>query len=488
MIRLGNVSLIALAMGASLALAGCGGADSVASPGEGSFAGGGTTTPTTPTTPTLPPGTPAADCPTGFANVGTVANATLRNCQLPQSITGNLVVPLRDGTIYSVSGRVDVGQDQGGDPNTPIAGRAKGVLTVEAGVKIFGSAGLDYIVVNRGSQIFAEGTATKPIIFTSKQSVEGTTGVDSIGQWGGLVILGRAPTSNCSGSGATPGTANCEAQVEGTNAFYGGSSTQDNSGVMRYLRVQHSGFVIVANNELNGITMAGVGSGTTFDHIQVHNSSDDGIEFFGGNVNAKYLVLTGNDDDSVDTDVGYNGAMQFGIIVQRANGGNRAFETSSAGTDPRSNPKFANFTVVGRGGSGNDLFVANSSTKSVLINSVLLQTATTAGCVDIDDATTVPTFHSVALACGTPFTNDSNVDATAVAALFNAGTNNTSSLTSTLSGTFINGANETARPSYASITSLSSFFTNVSYIGAVKDANDTWWQGWTCGLTSGSTC
>ena len=264
MIRLGNVSLIALAMGASLALAGCGGADSVASPGEGSFAGGGT--PTTPTTPTTPaPGTPATDCPTGFANVGTVANGTLRNCQLPQSVTGNLVVPLRNGTIYSVSGRVDVGQDQGGDPNAPIAGRTKGVLTVEAGVKIFGSAGLDYIVVNRGAQIFAEGTATKPIIFTSKQSVEGTTGVDSIGQWGGLVILGRAPTSNCSGSGATPGTANCEAQVEGTNAFYGGSSTQDNSGVMRYLRVQHSGFVIVANNELNGITMAGVGSGTTFD-------------------------------------------------------------------------------------------------------------------------------------------------------------------------------------------------------------------------------
>lgn len=484
MIRLGNVSLIALAMGASLALAGCGGADSVASPGEGSFAGGGTTTPTNPTP--LPPGTPAADCPTGFANIGTVANGTLRNCQLPQSITGSLVVPLRDGTVYSVSGRVDVGQDQGGDPNSPIAGRLKGVLTVEAGVKIFGSAGLDYIVVNRGSQIFAEGTATKPIIFTSKQSIEGTTGVDSIGQWGGLVILGRAPISNCSGSGATPGTSSCEAQVEGTNAFYGGSSKQDNSGVMRYMRVQHSGFVIVANNELNGITLAGVGSGTTFDHIQVHNSSDDGIEFFGGNVNAKYVVLTGNDDDNLDTDVGYNGSIQFAIVVQRANGGNHGVEMSSAGTDPRSNPKLANFTFVGRGGSGNELLKMNTSTNSVFANGVVVSPA--GGCVDIDDATTKATFHSVNLACQTKFTDDTNVNAAGNEAFFTAGTNNNTGFTSSLTGTFINGANETAATPYASLTALSSFFTQTTYVGAVKDANDTWWQGWTCGLTSGSTC
>lgn len=307
MIRVGHVSLIALGLSACLALAGCGGADSVASPGEGSFAGGGgnPTNPTNPTTPT--PGTPATDCPTGFLNVGTVANNTLRNCQLPAAITGSLVVPLRDGTVYSVSGRVDVGQDQGGDANAPIAGRAKGVLTVEAGVKVFGSAGLDYIVVNRGSQIFAQGTVARPIVFTSKQSIEGQTNADSIGQWGGIVVLGRAPISNCSGAGATPGTAGCEAQVEGTNAFYGGNAAQDNSGVMSYMRVQHSGFVIVANNELNGITMAGVGAGTTFDHIQVHNSSDDGIEFFGGTANGKYIVLTGNDDDSLDTDTGYNG-------------------------------------------------------------------------------------------------------------------------------------------------------------------------------------
>ncbi|WP_269716787.1 hypothetical protein [Caulobacter sp. NIBR2454] len=486
MIGLKRFSMVLVALGAAATLSACGGADEVASPGEGAF-NGGTGTPTNPGTGNPAPGTPAADCPTGLTNAGVVANGTLRNCQLPAKITGNLVLPLRSGTVYSVTGRVDVGDDMGGDPAAPKAGAVKGVLTVDPGVKVFGSAGLDYIVVNRGSQIFAQGTATQPIVFTSRQSIEGSTNVDSIGQWGGLVILGRAPISNCSGSGATPGSATCEAQVEGTNAFYGGNSATDSSGVLRYVRVQHSGFIIVANNELNGITFAGVGNGTTVDHIQVHNSSDDGIEWFGGTVNAKYLVLTGNDDDSLDTDVGFNGNIQFVIAVQRANGGNRIVEASSAGTAPRSNPKFANFTFIGRGGAGNDAITMNTSTNNVFVNGLVVMTNAAAGCLDIDDATTQGTFNSVRLACATPFTEDSNVNAAANATIFNAGTNNSSTHTSTLSGTFINGANENAVTPF-NVTALSSFFTAANYIGAVRDANDTWWQGWTCGLTSGSTC
>src|SRR5690606_6571113 len=234
-----------MAFGAALALSACGGgADRVASPGEGAFPPPPPTAPP-PTTPppTTPPPTsgPAADCPTGFSNVGTINNNTLRNCQLPAKIVGTLVVPKRDGTVYSISGRVDVGDDQGGDAANPIAGRSKGILTVEPGVTLFGSAGLDYVVVNRGSQIFAEGTASDPIVFTSRQSVEGQTNVDSIGQWGGLVLLGRAPISNCPGT-ATPGTATCEAQVEGTNAFCGGNQPADNTGTLKYVRVMHSGF------------------------------------------------------------------------------------------------------------------------------------------------------------------------------------------------------------------------------------------------------
>src|SRR5215217_997818 len=180
-------TLLALSASA-LTLAACGSAE-VASPGEGDIGGGGGGGggPTPP-----PPGTPAADCPTGFANVGVVANGTLRACQLPTTITGNLTAPLRAGTIYAISGRTEVGTDRGADPAAPVAGSTQGILTVEAGVRIYGSGGSDYLLVNRGSQSFAEGTATSPIVFTIFVYNDAATTENSQGQWGGVVIAGRA--------------------------------------------------------------------------------------------------------------------------------------------------------------------------------------------------------------------------------------------------------------------------------------------------------
>src|SRR5690606_19679481 len=105
--------------------------------------------------PPPPSGGPAADCPDGFANVGTVADGSLRACRLPETIVGNLVIPQRDGTVYAISGRVTVGEDQGGDAGNPNAGAQEGVLTIEPGVTLYGSAGADFIVVNRGSEIHA---------------------------------------------------------------------------------------------------------------------------------------------------------------------------------------------------------------------------------------------------------------------------------------------------------------------------------------------
>lgn len=482
-----------MTFGAVLALSGCGGggADRVASPGEGAFPPPVAPPPTTPPPPPPPPppSGPPADCPTAFANVGTVANGTLRACQLPALITGNLVVPQRAGTVYAISGRVDIGQDQGGNATAPNPAATRGILTIEPGVRLFGSAGLDYIVLNRGSQIFAEGNATTPIVFTSRQSIEGQTGIDSIGQWGGIVLLGRAPIANCPGT-AVPGTATCEAQVEGTNAFYGGNSAADNSGRFRYVRVQHSGFQILPNNELNGITLAGLGTGTVFEYVQVHNSSDDGFEWFGGTVNARYLVGTGNDDDTFDTDVGFIGAVQYGVVVQRAGGGDRMNEMSSAGqqTVLASNPKFANITYVGRAGGGAGI-VMNSGTNSRFFNTVVTRqaggTGSAAACLDVDDAPSTGTFNSVFFSCPTAFDDDANGQA---AGLFNAGTNNTATGTSTLTATFINGANETAVPAFANLPSISPFFQQAAYIGGVRDASDTWWQGWTCGLTAATPC
>ena len=476
--------------GAVLALSACGGggADRVASPGEGAFppAPPPTTPPPTnppPTDPPPPSDGPAADCPTGFANVGLVAGGTMRACALPESVIGNLLVPARDGTAYAINGRVSVGQDRGGDGTAPIAGAQQGILTIEPGVTLYGSSGADLLVVNRGSQIYAQGTVDAPITLTARADLEGTTNENSIGLWGGLVLLGRAPINACPGE-TVSGTPECQEQIEGTDGFYGGNAPSDNSGVVQYLRVKHSGFEVTPNNELNGITLGGVGNGTTFDHVQVHNSSDDGIEFFGGTVNGRYIVVTGADDDSLDTDTGWNGGLQFGLVIQRSAGGDRMNEWSSIRREPFSNPKVANFTYVGRG-EGNPAITLNQGSQGEFYNTVVTKAAGGTGsgtqCLAIADENTTGTFGSVFFSCPTPFADQRAQDA------FEAGTGNSVG-TSTLTGGFINGANETAVAAYQGLNGVHDFFQQVDYIGGVRNASDTWWQGWTCGLTAATPC
>lgn len=492
-----------LAVGASaLALASCGGSAEVASPGEGDFGngGGGVTPP--PTTP--PPGTPAADCPTGLSNVGLVAGGTLRACQLPSQITGNLTLSVRAGTIYAISGATNVGIDRGIDGT---AG-SQGILTIEPGVRVFASNGGDALIVNRGSQIFAEGTATNPIVFTSRQNVDGQTNLNSQGQWGGIILAGRAPQANCS----LTAPVTCTGTVEGgQSVFYGGNTPADSSGRFRYVQIKYSGFEVSTGNELQGLTMAGVGSGTTVEYVQVYNSSDDGIEIFGGNVNLKYIVINGADDDGLDTDTGWRGGAQFGIVTQRPPGStsrSAGFEFSSAPTSTPlaqryvSQPRIANFTLVGRNSPIDAHTVAHLDTGSdaTIINSVFTSVSgSAAGCLDIADAdtqTVAPTFSSVFMSCGISYRP---ANAARSAAVFTAGTNNTaagaSTLTAPTSGTtltnqtltFINGANETA-VTPANAPAAYAFFVATTYIGAVQNAADTWWRGWTCGLTDGQTC
>lgn len=518
MLKLNSFRTTLLGCAAIAILGACSGADGVASPGVGAFVPAPsapaptTPPPTTPTTP--PPGTPAADCPAGFSNVGTVSSR--RICQLPSTITGNLIIPNRAGTVYSVSGATRVGTDAGPDANVPLPGSQTGILTIEPGVTIFGNSGLDYLLVNRGSQIFAEGTSTNPIIMTSRQSVEGTTGANSIGQWGGLVILGRAPSSDGCGVNTPPSVA-CEAQVEGGNQFYGGLRPADNSGRIRYLRVQHSGFEIAPGNELNGITLAGVGNGTTFEYVQVHNSSDDGIEIFGGTVNLRYIVLTGNDDDGFDTDSGWSGAAQFGIAYQRTGGGDFGFETSSRGASSAtyfSRPTYANWTVVQRSQNTGAQqrragIIHNTGHIGRHFNSVITA-ENGVNCLNLTTANTLtnpnglgtngPTFNSVFFSCAAPFEAGTGVTVPQIEALVDAGANNVKNGTSTLINGFINGANETAVAAStfpaglnanfngATGTPTTTFLTPTTYIGAVRNASDTWYAGWSCGLPTQPAC
>lgn len=490
-----STNSLLLTFGAVLALSACGnGADRVASPGAGAFppAPPVAPPPTTPPPTTPPPtGGPAENCPTGFDNAGLIANGTVRACRLPSVITGNLVVPQRAGTAYMISGRVAVGVDLGGDANAPRANGARGVLTVEPGVTLMGASGRDYLVVNRGSELIAEGTATQPIVFTARSRFEGIAPANAKGLWGGVVLVGRAPINSCP-AGTVSGTAQCESTIEGTDALFGGNATHDSSGTLKYVRVMYPGFELAPDNELNGITLGGVGDGTVFEHVQVHNSSDDGIEWFGGSANGRYIVVTGADDDSLDTDHGWKGALQFGIVIQDSSG-DRANEWSSINREPWSNPKVANFTFIGNNTNGRAMFELNQGTQAEVYNTVVTRpgnkpagsNAQADVCLRVDPGNTRTNaiFQSVYMSCPRAWE-----EGNAVAAMFNAGSNNTANGTSTLTGIFINGANESAVAAYANLRQRSSYFQQVNYIGGVRDANDTWWQGWTCGLTASTPC
>jgi len=434
---------------------------------------------------------PDPTCPTGTTDSGLeIDNQTV--CRVSGVIADN--VRLTRGNIYEVVGRLDVGVDIGADGAA--VGGDPASLTIESGVTLFGGSGADYVVVNRGSQIFSNGTKENPVVLTSEADVTDTqpNPENAIGEWGGLVILGRSPINRCRNA-ATPATVACDNVVEGVtnpDAVYGGALPTDNSGSLRYTVVKHSGFEVTTGNELNGITLAGVGSDTAIDYVQVHNSSDDGIEFFGGTVNAKHLVLTGADDDSLDTDNGYNGSLQYVIVKQRAAGGDNMVEASSvAGITPASNAKVSNFTFLGD--AGGNAFRLNTGTVGTYVNGVVKEVTecfrweTSAGNgVAGYQAGVDPAFNSVLFDCVAGL-EVAGSDIGAAAASLAAGTNNSTATASTLINTFINGAAESAVTAF-DVTGLSGDLEPVGYIGAVENATDTWWQGWSCGLEVSDPC
>ncbi|MFM9907736.1 MAG: hypothetical protein ACKVOW_00235 [Chitinophagaceae bacterium] len=199
-------------------------------------------------------------------------------------------------------------------------------LTVPAGTTIIGSPGATLpdlnnlannkgvLIVRRGGKLIANGTATSPIVWTSSKP----SGTRSYGDWGGIVILGAAPIKTTAGNTTNTFEAFSSALPADLPKFnYGGTNAADNSGSMRYNRIEFpGGVVLAANQEVNGLTLCGVGSGTTLDYIQVSNSGDDAFEFFGGRVNAKHLVSFGNKDDDYDFDEAYTGNLQYLIAFR----------------------------------------------------------------------------------------------------------------------------------------------------------------------------
>ena len=223
-------------------------------------------------------------------------------------------------------------------------------LTIQPGVTIQGEkSSRGALVITRGTQIIANGTADKPIVFTSDASTP------QRGDWGGVVILGRAKTNSAfngvAGVGEIEGGVN---NAEGLG-LYGGADDNDNSGVLKYVRIEYAGYAFLPDKELNGLTLGGVGKGTVIDHVQVSYANDDSFEWFGGSVDAKHLIAYKGLDDDFDMDNGFSGRLQFGIVFRDSTvadvSGSNGFEVDNdaGGSNllPQTSAVVSNFTVIG---------------------------------------------------------------------------------------------------------------------------------------------
>lgn len=497
----------------ALAITGCGPSD-IASPGTG---GDVIITPTPAPTPTPTPTgpatvTPASGCPTiadpqGLTDAGTITGPTgeWRVCTLPSVIRTSSTLPKIAGLVYQLNGRVDVGCDGGfaapsaaapyatstvGCPSATLTADTNVTLTIEPGAIVFGGTGQSWLAVNRGNKLIANGTATTPIIFTSRDNILGLNTDSSQGQWGGVVLMGRGAVTDCTTGSVAAGT--CERQTEGSPnpARFGGADAAYNAGSMKYVQIRYSGFVLGSNVELQSLTGEGVGTGTTLDYIMSVNSSDDGTEWFGGSPNLKHYIAVGADDDSLDVDTGAQMNVQYALLIQRSGLGDALMEIDSNGNEsdtPRTKLAVANFTALQPAVSSNNegadqasvLLRGNSDT--TWVNGLIVTPNNE--CLRMNGSGTTPatlTVRSVAMQCNsTKYIGTGSYTAAQVQSIFTGGTNANDAFTNTLTSTFVNGANETGFAATDPKT-VSTFFDTTTWIGAVRNASDTWFAGWTC--------
>ncbi len=503
-----SVALAACSQGADIASPGATGGGGTGGTGGGGGGGSGS----------------GATCPAGTALGSAVGALTV--CNITGEILSNLTLPFVTGVVYRLNGRVDVGRDVGGDGALP--GGISATLTIEPGVRVFGGASNDMLVINRGSQIQAVGAPTNPIQFTSQSAIlaqqQSVPTTEFTRQWAGVVIAGRAPTRQC--ATAVPAeSVNCQNEVEGITAStgrparYGGATPADNSGNLQYVQIKFGGAFLpgaAAGDDLNGLTLAGVGSGTNIQYVQIHNNGDDGIEIFGGRVNLKNYIITGAFDDSLDCDAGWTGVAQFGIIIQRlysvTGGPDSLVEcsnhpgVSSPSTIGQTRPIIANFTFIGQplnGGGGSIRGVAFDQSgggapgsSGRLFNGIVtgstrclsVSTADNSAGRGAGDFATI-TANSVLFDCPGAYSAEAS-------GIIAAGTNNSTAVAKTLQlalaprvanttqfdTRFVNGATETARTHFDLTTLGNPALTPTTYIGAVRDTSDNWWRGWSCGL------
>ncbi|HNO70037.1 MAG TPA: hypothetical protein PKI49_16090 [Pseudomonadota bacterium] len=377
----------------------------------------------------------------------------------------------------------------------------KATLTIEPGTTVCGDATdpqkVSFLNIDQDAKLVADGSREKPIVFTSSRK----PGERRTSDWGGVVLRGRAPIN------LPPGDASACGSLEGNAGSYGPCGTlrsDDSSGVLRYVRIEFAGREVAPDNELNGLTLGGVGSGTVIDYVQVHRGSDDAFEFFGGTVNVRHLVATGALDDSFDWDQGYSGKGQFLVSQQILADGNNGIEADNNRDNnslmPRSSPVFSNVTLIGTGAGSSPKgekrlgMTLRQGTDGIIQNVIVLGFTEMGVTMTQDSTCTELASGKLTVKAGIFF--DNGRDATAnlssvttpcdvAAALRKSGNRE---VNPQLRRPYAQGSSapdfrpQTSSPALtdAAQQPTDAFFTAAPYLGAFGPADgDDWTQGWT---------
>ena len=367
---------------------------------------------------------------------------------IPTDITKDL--RLTKGNTYKLSGGSHV--------------KSGATLFIEEGVTIEAQYDEipDYILIEQGAKIDAQGTAGSPIVMTSTKK--------ETGAWGGIHICGKAHTNIQARTGKS----------EIGNATYGGDVENDNSGTLRYIRLEYTGFALDSEHESNGVSFYGVGNGTTVEYLQAYKGKDDGFEWFGGSVNVRNLIATSCGDDSFDWTEGWNGKAQFLIAYQEENAScDCLMECDSNGDNnalqPIAHPTLANITLIGNNDPDkNNGMRLREGTEVSLYNALItgkanaLRVESEGTLTALENGTSVMEYVSISGQLKTSDENKySNEDFTA------EGKNNLCDQTFSFTDNFV-GTVEGGKD----LSSEDSFFKKAEYRGAVS-ASDNWTAGWT---------
>ena len=338
--------VLAFAAAALVTVVGCSGGDVRISADNNSSVTDNSTTTTSPTS-----SNPCANYMDPASDTRLEGRFDGANCIYASSFVGinnplavDLTVPLISGVhVFEDTLAVGANVDGSDSTATPPAGGDGPTLTIAAGNTLAWTNAADYLLINRGSQIIANGSPTAPITFTGfTDAVTGTARAEDVQLWGGVVINGNGITNKC--SAAQRENNECHVTAEGKPSHYGGNDNEESSGTLRHVVVKHTGFEAAPGDELNGISFNAVGAGTTVSHIQAYSTFDDGIEFFGGAVWVDHYVALYVRDDSIDYDQGWSGGIDHALVIHARDDGNRCIEGDSVLGDPLPEP-ITNVTV-----------------------------------------------------------------------------------------------------------------------------------------------